>query len=109
MTSCPCCGQPVAGTDILIEGRTVTYHKSSTLSPLQMTFFRVLHDAWPRTLSKAHLIDTIYSGTNSEPEIKTFDVHLSHLRAALRGTGLDIETIWGVGLRLVLNPQGADQ
>jgi DNA-binding response OmpR family regulator len=45
-----------------------------------------------------------------EPEMKIIDVYIHKLRKKLRGTGVDIETIWGQGYRLtaasraLLNP-----
>ncbi len=39
----------------------------------------------------------LYDDPASAPQIKTIDVHMVHLRAALKPHGITIETLWGVG------------
>ncbi|RYE48320.1 MAG: helix-turn-helix domain-containing protein [Hyphomicrobiales bacterium] len=51
-------------------------------------------------VSKAELLEAMCVGWE-ERELKNVDVRIFHLRKALRPHGIEIETIWGTGYRLV--------
>ncbi|CAN7583295.1 winged helix-turn-helix domain-containing protein [Devosia sp. LjRoot16] len=51
-------------------------------------------------VSKGELLEAMCDGWE-ERELKNVDVRIFHLRKALRPHGVEIETIWGQGYRLV--------
>jgi DNA-binding response OmpR family regulator len=53
---------------------------------LVLTREQLLNDAW---------------GYDFAGETRTVDVHVAHLRSRLAGSGVSIETVWGVGYKLV--------
>lgn len=59
-------------------------------------------------LTKQQLWTALYGDRHGEkqPELKTLDVVLAHLRAKLPGD-ITIETVWGVGLRMDAASRGA--
>jgi two-component system, OmpR family, alkaline phosphatase synthesis response regulator PhoP len=51
--------------------------------------------------SRERLLDVVW-GYNFAGETRTVDVHVAHLRQKLEGMNANIETVWGVGYKLVL-------
>jgi two-component system alkaline phosphatase synthesis response regulator PhoP/two-component system response regulator ResD len=51
-------------------------------------------------LSREKLLDLVW-GYDYYGETRTVDVHVAHLRKELQGSDVQIETIWGVGYKLV--------
>jgi two-component system, OmpR family, alkaline phosphatase synthesis response regulator PhoP len=51
--------------------------------------------------SRERLLDVVW-GYNFAGETRTVDVHVAHLRQKLEGMAASIETVWGVGYKLVL-------
>jgi two-component system alkaline phosphatase synthesis response regulator PhoP len=51
--------------------------------------------------SRERLLDVVW-GYNFAGETRTVDVHVAHLRQKLEGMSANIETVWGVGYKLVL-------
>ncbi|MFO7662534.1 MAG: response regulator transcription factor [Chloroflexota bacterium] len=54
-------------------------------------------------LSRDQLLDLVW-GYEFHGQTRTVDVHVAQLRDKLRGSGLEIETVWGHGYKLVLQP-----
>ena len=52
-------------------------------------------------LSREQLIEQVW-GFDFYGQTRTVDVHVAHLRVKLAGSGVEIETVWGVGYRLVV-------
>lgn len=50
--------------------------------------------------SRERLLDVVW-GYNFAGETRTVDVHIAHLRHKLKGMDSNIETVWGVGYKLV--------
>ncbi len=55
-------------------------------------------------LSRDQLLNLVW-GYDFAGETRTVDVHVAHLREKLRGAAVAIETVWGVGYKLVLSDQ----
>jgi DNA-binding response OmpR family regulator len=51
-------------------------------------------------LSREQLIEKVW-GFDFYGQTRTVDVHVAHLRDKLAGSGVEIETVWGVGYKLV--------
>jgi DNA-binding response OmpR family regulator len=51
-------------------------------------------------LTREHLLDRVW-GYNFYGETRTVDVHVQHVRAKLAGSGLGVQTVRGVGYKLV--------
>ena len=52
-------------------------------------------------LSREQLIEQVW-GFDFYGQTRTVDVHVAHLRVKLAGSGVEIETVWGVGYKLVV-------
>jgi DNA-binding response OmpR family regulator len=52
-------------------------------------------------LSRDQLLDLVW-GYDYYGETRTVDVHIAHLRGKLEGSDVVIETVWGVGYKLVV-------
>ncbi|MBN1641555.1 MAG: response regulator transcription factor [Anaerolineae bacterium] len=52
-------------------------------------------------LSREQLLDMVW-GFDFYGQTRTVDVHIAHLRNKLRGSGVEIETVWGIGYKLVV-------
>jgi DNA-binding response OmpR family regulator len=52
-------------------------------------------------LSREQLLDLVW-GYDYYGQTRTVDVHIAHLRDRLSGSELEIETVWGLGYKLVL-------
>jgi DNA-binding response OmpR family regulator len=52
-------------------------------------------------LSREQLIEQVW-GFDFYGQTRTVDVHIAHLRTKLAGSGIEIETVWGVGYKLVV-------
>lgn len=52
-------------------------------------------------LSREQLLDLVW-GFDFYGQTRTVDVHIAHLRVKLAGSGVEIETVWGVGYKLVV-------
>jgi DNA-binding response OmpR family regulator len=52
-------------------------------------------------LSREQLLDLVW-GFDFYGQTRTVDVHVAHLRDKLDGSGVEIETVWGVGYKLVV-------
>jgi DNA-binding response OmpR family regulator len=52
-------------------------------------------------LSREQLLDLVW-GFDFYGQTRTVDVHVAHLRDKLEGSGVEIETVWGVGYKLVV-------
>jgi DNA-binding response OmpR family regulator len=51
-------------------------------------------------LSREQLIEQVW-GFDFYGQTRTVDVHIAHLRDKLAGSGVEIETVWGIGYKLV--------
>lgn len=56
-----------------------------------------------QVLSRDQLLDLVW-GYEFHGQTRTVDVHVAQLRDKLAGSGLEIETVWGRGYKLVARP-----
>ncbi|RME86347.1 MAG: DNA-binding response regulator [Caldilineae bacterium] len=81
--------------EVFVDGEAVS------LRSKEFDLLRVLAEHAGMVLSREQLLDLVwgyeyYGGT------RTVDVHIAHLRNKLRGSSVSIETVWGVGYKLVV-------
>ena len=58
-------------------------------------------------LSRDQLLDLAW-GFDFYGQTRTVDIHIAHLRDKLAGSDLVIDTVWGIGYKLVAEPSGGD-
>lgn len=72
------------------------------LTPTEAQIFLALQRSPGRQAGKEAIHNRLYSARPGEaPELKTVDVLICTLRKKLEGTSWSIETVWGVGYKLV--------
>jgi DNA-binding response OmpR family regulator len=102
---CPCCGQALPSDDELRiddAGIIVRSGRFTLLTVQENAIFASLHAAKGRLRTKEQLLSDGYWQADEEPEIKIIDVWVCKLRKKLRPLGVNIETVWGRGYRLVM-------
>jgi DNA-binding response OmpR family regulator len=80
------------------------------LSPNERKLFALLHARLGRAVGRGALLDaaSYHHGWDREPLPKVVDVYICHLRRKLKGSDFAIETVWGLGYRLVqMNPHAS--
>lgn len=87
--------QLLAHDEIDAEQANVNLRKAFGLTVKEAEVLRHLSDG--RTHTKDALLTLIYEGSPDEPEIKILDVFVCKIRRKLRGSGVEIKTIWGTG------------
>ncbi|MER9912667.1 winged helix-turn-helix domain-containing protein [Mesorhizobium sp. M0050] len=60
-----------------------------------------LRSAGHRVRSQASLLTRLYQLKTDEPELKIIDVFVCKLRKKLKPLGVEIQTVWGQGYRLL--------
>jgi two-component system alkaline phosphatase synthesis response regulator PhoP len=95
---------PVGLADVLIDpaGRQV-WIKDSPVRMRTKEFDLLLALAEHRNivLSREQLLDLVW-GFDFVGQTRTVDMHIAHLRDKLEGSDVVIETVWGVGYKLVV-------
>lgn len=99
--------EAVGATDVNVGGLHVDLRarvaavrgQALPLSPREFDLLATLARFTDTTLDRDHLLDLAW-GT-AFYAARTVDVHVARLRAKLIGSGAHIETVWGVGYRLV--------
>lgn len=72
--------------------------------PISPTQWRLLQILWERRGTISHrelLMSLLYDGNDDPPFHEVLNVHIHHLRRALKDTAFTIEGVWGQGWRLV--------
>lgn len=102
--ACPTCGQqlPLDG-DLMVDpaGVVARHGRFALLTVHEFEILEALRRASPRTMSKEALLAALYQLRNEEPEIKIIDVFVCRLRKKLKPLGVNIDTVWGRGYRLL--------
>ena len=81
----------------------VTYNGATTrLQHRQMEVFMFLYKHRSKNVSRESLMWHLYQFRDTEPGSKILDVLVCHMRKRLRPIGVEIETIWGFGYRLLI-------
>jgi len=79
---------------VKVEGRSVE------LRMKEFDLLCVLVENRGLVFSREKLLDVVW-GYSFAGETRTVDVHIAHLRHKLKGMSASIETVWGVGYKLV--------
>ncbi len=108
---CPTCSHELEYTEALVldkDGLTITgYGVSMKMPKTKFEIFEKLYADSPKVVSKENIFNYLYSLEHDcdWPEIKIIDVMMCNLRSIIRESGLEeklkIETIWGVGYRMI--------
>jgi two-component system, OmpR family, alkaline phosphatase synthesis response regulator PhoP len=84
------------------EQRTVTIDDTAVdLRMKEFDLVLMLAENPGLVFSRERLLDVVW-GYNFAGETRTVDVHVAHLRHKLKGMNALIETVWGVGYKLVV-------
>ncbi len=83
-----------ASREAAVAGRPVT------LRTKEFDLLLTLIDHENQVLSREQLLDLVW-GYEFYGQTRTVDVHIAHLRDKLKGSSLQIETVWGMGYKLV--------
>jgi len=71
-----------------------------TLRTKEFDLLMTLMDHENIVLSRDQLLDLVW-GYEFYGQTRTVDVHIAHLREKLTGSTLSIETVWGMGYKLI--------
>ena len=86
----------VTSREVQVKGRPVT------LRPKEFDLLLTLLRHRGIVLSREQLIEQVW-GFDFYGQTRTVDVHVAHLRDKLADSGVEIETVWGIGYKLVAN------
>jgi two-component system alkaline phosphatase synthesis response regulator PhoP len=84
-----------AGRDVVVNGERVN------LRTKEFDLLLSLVDHASQVLTREQLLDLVW-GYEFYGQTRTVDVHIAHLREKMASSNLSIETVWGVGYKLVL-------
>ncbi len=84
-----------AGREVLVNGRRVEMRAKE----FDLLLTLAMHENL--VLSRDQLLSLVWTDDNYG-KTRTVDVHIGHLRDKLSQSNLEIETVWGVGYRLVV-------
>ncbi len=108
---CPCCGAPLVddGTVRVDEDGGLVTGKGqvANLTKQEFALFLTMWSGAPRTFSKEQLLNATADYGFDEREIKIVDVFVCKARKKLKPLGIEIETVWGRGYRIVGKGQRA--
>lgn len=83
--------------------REVTVHgQRIALRTKEFDLIMTLMDHQNIVLSRDQLLDLVW-GYEFYGQTRTVDVHIAHLREKTNGSGVRIETVWGMGYKLVVD------
>lgn len=102
---CPCCGAPIVDDGrvrVDVEGGLIVAGgQVATLTKQEFDLFLALWQGAPRTFSKQQLMRATSGHGFDDREEKIVDVFVCKARKKLKPLGLNIETAWGRGYRIV--------
>lgn len=106
--TCPLCGGTLPELPLTYlpeRGMLVGKGRFVLLPYTEAALFEILAAAYPRMLTKAALMDRLYQlQTDDPPEIKIIDVFVCKLRKKVEPLGARIETYWGKGYAMAVQP-----
>lgn len=85
-----------ASRDVLVA------EKKIELRTKEFDLLLTLADHVNKVLSRDQLLDLVW-GYEFYGQTRTVDVHVAHLRDKLEGSNIAIDTVWGMGYKLVIN------
>ena len=94
---------PVSVADLVIDPARRTVTAAGKLVDLRSKEFDLLLTLAQNegiVFSRERLLDLVW-GYDFYGQTRTVDVHIAHLRERLKGSAVSIETVWGVGYKLV--------
>jgi two-component system, OmpR family, alkaline phosphatase synthesis response regulator PhoP len=98
---------PIHVADVKIDPARRTVHagdREIELRTKEFDLLLVLAENEGIVLSREKLLDLVW-GFDFYGQTRTVDVHVAHLRNKLEGSSVTIETVWGVGYKLVRSDQ----
>ena len=102
---CPCCGAALIDNGrIRVDeegGLVVGKGRVASLTKQEFALFLTLWGGAPRTFTKEQLLNATADIGFDEREIKIVDVFVCKARKKLQPLGVNIETVWGRGYRIV--------
>lgn len=105
--TCPCCGQPVEATRLLVDLNSNTAARRGTtvkLTRQEAEAAYILNRRFPRVVPWDEFGDELYGPSHGRDlRATTFYALLSYLRRKLRPLGVTIANTHGVGWRLTLD------
>lgn len=96
-------GQKMQVGNIVLDSASRTVYVGERLADLRTKEFDLLVALIENkgiVLSREKLLDLVW-GFDFYGETRTVDVHVAHLRHKLEGSSATIETVWGIGYKLV--------
>ncbi len=96
--------RPLVLGDLVIDPAAREARLAGRVLPLRTKEFDLL---WTlarhagQVLSREQLLSLVW-GYDFPGETRTVDVHIAHLRKHLKGSSVAIETVWGIGYKLVV-------
>ncbi len=96
--------RPLVLGDLVIDPAAREARLAGQVLPLRTKEFDLL---WTlaqhagQVLSREQLLSLVW-GYDFPGETRTVDVHIAHLRKHLKGSSVTIETVWGIGYKLVV-------
>lgn len=102
---CPTCRQQLPqSAGVVIDaaaGLVVAGGRLAVLAPGEAAILLCLQQKAPRLVTKQALLDELCLHEVDQPEIKIVDVYVCKIRKKLKPLGIDIQTIWGRGYRML--------
>jgi DNA-binding response OmpR family regulator len=102
--ACPCCGRPLPDSDEVTldpSGIVVRWGRFAALTVHEYEILQTLRQNAPRIMTKEALLSAVYQLRQEEPELKIIDVWVCKLRKKLKPLGINIDTVWGRGYRML--------
>jgi DNA-binding winged helix-turn-helix (wHTH) protein len=108
----PCCGQDVAGNQVIVDGKTVSSREQTIMFFSQQTakLFGLMMEWSPVWVMKEEITEYLWPGEPS-PGRRGADIKIlvHKIRRGLAGTNLIVENKHGKGYRLIrLRPSATD-
>lgn len=97
--------QPIRIGNLVIEPASRTVRVDERVVDLRTKEFDLLLTLIENkdlVLSREQLLDMVW-GFDFYGQTRTVDVHVAHLRSKIEGSTATIETVWGVGYKMILN------
>lgn len=101
VASSPSPTRTIGNVTLNASSREVTVNDERvTLRSKEFDLLLTLMDHLNQVLSREQLLDLVW-GYEFYGQTRTVDVHIAHLREKLSGSSLSIETVWGMGYKLI--------
>jgi len=103
--TCPVCGSLLPSKGIVLKERYVIANgKTVSLSTTEALIFARLLKGHPGTVARELLYEALIANRMTEanrPDEKTLNTHICHIRQKVAQVALKIETVYGVGFRIL--------